>query len=515
MERVAMYLRKSREDIEAEKQGKGETLKKHREALFEFAKNQKLNVIEIYPEVKSGEKLIYRPEMQRLLDDVENGEYQAVLVMDIDRLGRGDMQEQGLILNAFRESNTKIITPGKTYDLRDESDELMTEIQTLFARQELKIITRRMQRGRVQSVKSGNYIGTRPPYGYEIRKEGKARWLVPHPEQAEIVKQIFDWYVNGDPIDGEMGANKIAAKLNGMGFKSYTGRSWESPSILSILKNEVYLGIVQWKKKEYKKTQTGRESKARPRDQIISAEGKHEALVSQATFQKAHERLKKKYHSPYQLTNGIANPLAGLIRCGKCGRAMVLRPYTNQASHIMCTNKECDCRSSRFEFVEKAMLQALRKRIADFEVRRSEFESSIDEINASELKRTALVNLEKEKEELERQKAKLFDLLERGIYDDDTYLERSKNLAERIQSNKDRIEQISGEMNEDEERVRLQREMIPLLKSTIDLYEDSAEPGEKNTLLKAILSKIEYKKERHQRNDDFEIRVFPKTNQNR
>lgn len=71
--------------------------------------------------------------------EVEAGEYDAVLVMDIDRLGRGDMQEQGLILNAFRASDTKIITPSKTYDLNDESDELMTEIQTLFARQELNL----------------------------------------------------------------------------------------------------------------------------------------------------------------------------------------------------------------------------------------------------------------------------------------------------------------------------------------------------------------------------------------
>jgi site-specific DNA recombinase len=97
MERVAVYLRKSRADIEEEKKGEGETLTKHRKALFKFAQQQNLNVIEVYSEVKSAEKLIHRPEMQRLMDDVENSKYDAVLVMDIDRLVRGNMQEQGLI----------------------------------------------------------------------------------------------------------------------------------------------------------------------------------------------------------------------------------------------------------------------------------------------------------------------------------------------------------------------------------------------------------------------------------
>lgn len=159
---VALYLRKSRADEDAERRGEGETLAKHKTALLKLAKQLKLNIIRIREEIVSGETLVHRPEMLQLLKEVESGEYDAVLVMDIDRFGRGNMQEQGLILETFRSSKTKIITPRKTYDLMDEFDEEYSEFEAFMARKELKIITRRMQGGRKRTAEEGNFIGTRP-----------------------------------------------------------------------------------------------------------------------------------------------------------------------------------------------------------------------------------------------------------------------------------------------------------------------------------------------------------------
>jgi len=507
MERVAMYLRKSRADLEAEKKGEGETLTKHRKALFKFAQQQNLNVIEVYSEVKSGEKLIHRPEMQRLMDDVENGKFDAVLVMDIDRLGRGNMQEQGYILNTFRASETKIVTPTKTYDLMDESDELMTEIQTLFARQELKIITRRMQRGRVQSVEAGNYIGTRPPYGYEIVKEGKSRWLVPHPEQSKVVTMIFEWYTDDT---SKIGTAKISNRLNEMGLKTYTGISWAPSSVLTIIKNEVYIGRMQWKKKKYDTTAEGRTTIARPKEDIIDAKGKHEPLVNEEMFAKAQEILKGKYHVPYQLVNGISNPLAGLIRCAKCGYAMTLRPYSRQESHLKCPQKECDCRSSKFEFVENAVVSALKDWLKSYKLEIGKNKPSNRSERNAELKQMAVNSFAKEREDLELQKGRLHDFLERGIYSEDVYLERSQGLAIRMDETNKSLERAEQELTEELNRETKQNNIIPLITNVIKLYERSTDQGKKNTLLKSILEKIEYKKESHQRNDEFEIELFPK-----
>jgi len=113
MERVAMYLRKSRADLEAEARGEGETLSRHKKILLTVAKQKGLNIVKIRQEIASGESLIHRPEMMELLKEVEAGLYDAVLCMDLDRLGRGNMREQGIIMETFQRSGTKIITPRK------------------------------------------------------------------------------------------------------------------------------------------------------------------------------------------------------------------------------------------------------------------------------------------------------------------------------------------------------------------------------------------------------------------
>ena len=107
----AMYLRKSRADYEAEARGEGETLAKHRETLLAVAKARGLTVTDVFSELVSGDTIAERPEMQRLLRAVERGDYDAVLCMDVDRLGRGDGADQSAILKTLKYSDTIVITP--------------------------------------------------------------------------------------------------------------------------------------------------------------------------------------------------------------------------------------------------------------------------------------------------------------------------------------------------------------------------------------------------------------------
>ncbi|MEG2848325.1 MAG: recombinase family protein, partial [Bacilli bacterium] len=93
--KTCIYLRKSRADIEAEQNGEFETLTRHKTTLLKVAKDRNLDVVEIKEELVSGEYIEHRPKMIELLKEVENNKYDAVLVMDVDRLGRGNMQDQG------------------------------------------------------------------------------------------------------------------------------------------------------------------------------------------------------------------------------------------------------------------------------------------------------------------------------------------------------------------------------------------------------------------------------------
>ena len=130
--KTCIYLRKSRADEELEKKEDVDTLASHRSTLLEVAKNQDLNVIEIKEEIKTGDSIAKRPKMIKLLEEIEKNMYDAVLCMDIDRLGRGDMQDQGRIINTFKKTNTLIITPDKTYNLNNDLDEEMTEFKTFL-----------------------------------------------------------------------------------------------------------------------------------------------------------------------------------------------------------------------------------------------------------------------------------------------------------------------------------------------------------------------------------------------
>ena len=104
MRPYCIYLRKSRADMEAEAHGEGETLARHEKLLLEVARHSQYNVTQIYREVVSGETIAARPVMQHLLQEVEQGLWEGVLVVEVERLARGDTIDQGIMAQAFKYS---------------------------------------------------------------------------------------------------------------------------------------------------------------------------------------------------------------------------------------------------------------------------------------------------------------------------------------------------------------------------------------------------------------------------
>lgn len=496
--KICIYLRKSRADEELEKTlGEGETLSKHRNALLKFAKENKLNVTDIKEEIVSGDSLFFRPKMLELLKEVENNMYYGVLVMDIDRLGRGGMKDQGIILDAFKESKTKIITPLKTYDLDNEMDEEITEFKTFFSRRELKTINRRMQGGRIRSIEEGNYIATNPPYGYDISFIKKNRTLKINEDEAPAINLIFKLYIEGN------GASAIANELNNLGYKTKLGNNFSPSSVLTIIKNPIYIGKIPWKRKDIKKSKTPgkvKDTRTRDKSEWIIADGKHPAIVTNEIWESAQKILKGRYHIPYQLSNAPVNPFAGIISCGVCGKKMVMRKARG-INRLMCIYK-CGNKSTRFDNVESDCLEALKDYLSNYsaEIKNSIKKEDIDMYSIQ------ITNLKKELTTLNNQRLKLFDLLERNLYDEDTFLERSKNIN-------DRIENITHTLKSLEKKVKKNsytsyEEDIKHFKNVLDAYNLTKDVSKKNNLLKSILYKIEYTKT--EKGKDYEIKLFPK-----
>ena len=116
------YLRKSREDEERERFGKGETLARHKRIIESLAMENGHEIKEWYPEMVSGETIAGRHEIKRLLTDLADGKWDAVYVVEASRLGRGGGADQEKIINAFRYTDTYLITEMKTYDPHSRGD---------------------------------------------------------------------------------------------------------------------------------------------------------------------------------------------------------------------------------------------------------------------------------------------------------------------------------------------------------------------------------------------------------
>ncbi|MBP2650689.1 MAG: Recombinase [Firmicutes bacterium] len=510
-EPACFYLRKSREDHEAETRGEGETLAKHRKALFKLASEYGVTIAKVYEEIVSGESVIHRPAMLTLLQEVEIGRWRSVWCMDVDRLGRGGMQDQGLIIDTFKTAGTKIVTPRKIYDLSDEFDEEYTEFEAFMARKELKIITRRLQSGRRRSVEDGNYIAAKAPYGYVIESLPTGRTLVPHPEQATVVQLIFELYTNDQP-ELRLGSTKIANELNRLGYATYTGKSWDASTVLFILKNEVYAGRVQWRKREEQKASSPDKKeviRTRPREEWIDVPGKHPPLISPALFAKAQQILKAKSHVPCTKSRGMTNPLAGLIKCGLCGNSMVYRSYTRQKySHLVCYNPNCINKSSRFDYVETAVLEGLRSWLGAYHTK----------FLAAPVPNSCLVNvttktlhrLEKELTACNFQKDRLQDLLEQGVYDSATYFARYYKITMRITELQMAIRQAKLLITK-EQATNCNHELTTIPdEKLITAYEKTADPSLKNNLLKVVLEYAVYVKSPDQRGPEFALTLFPR-----
>lgn len=519
-----LYLRKSRADAEAEARGEGETLARHEKTLLELAKKLNLNITQIYREIVSGETIAARPVMQQLLSEVEQGVWAGVLVMEVERLARGDTIDQGIVAQTFKYSDTKIITPVKTYNPNDEFDEEYFEFGLFMSRREYKTINRRLQRGRIASVKEGRYLGSVTPYGYsKVRIKGDKGWtLEPVEEEAKVIRLIYELYTEGEEVNGvrtRLGVSKIANRLNQMKIPPKKGDVWVTPSIRDILINPVYCGKVRWNwRQTVKRMEDGEVRKSRPRnhaEDTIVVKGLHMPIVSEEIFNKAQELMSKNPPRPVGERNTVQNPLSGLVVCGFCGRRMVRRPYQQPGSTptLMCPLSGCPNVSSDLELVEKRILEALSEWLENYKLNWNT-DAPTPSSSAVALTKAAVDKAEEALKTLNGQLARTHDLLEQGIYDTDTFLLRSRELTERIGAAQKNLADLRKALGEAEAREVSQNEIIPRAEKLLELYPLLPTPAAKNDMLKEVLEKVVYTKSvRGKRNgpkDNFEIELFPK-----
>lgn len=490
---AAVYLRKSRmeEGLDTE-----EVLRRHRQGLDECAQRHGLDIVDYYPEVVSGESLYARPQMLRLLEDVEAGRFDAVLCMDLDRLSRGRMKDQGIILDALKDSGTLIVTPDKVYDLSDEIDDELAEFKTFMSRREYKIINKRLRRGLQRSIQDGCYVAN-APYGYKKVTIDRRPTLEIYEPEAKFVRLMFDMYASGT------GCTLIAHQVNAMGAKPHRSASFNRSSVAQILRSPTYIGKVVWNQKTHIKKNTKGNQKHitiyNPREKWTITDGLHPPIIEKALYDKVQDIMAGRYH-PAHNDGTIKSSLAGLVKCANCGGNMQRMVFKNQQQYLVCTRKGC-CAAAKLELVEARILSHLQDTLLKIELKQPDHQKDLAPLE------NAAAAISKELTAANRQKARLHELLEIGEYDLPTYRERMSAVKEKISDIERRLEDARRRL--DQAKAYEPTVQAENIRAVLDAYQFS-DAAHRNALLHSVIEVITYRKAKKTKPADFDLEFILK-----
>ncbi len=507
---VLVYLRKSRSDdplLSVE-----EVLAKHETILDEWAEKYldgKVPEGNKFREVISGETIDDRPEVQKVLKLIESPKYKAVLIVEVQRLSRGDLEDAGRLIKLLRYTNTLVITPPKTYDLSNEYDRDMFERELKRGNEFLEYQKKIMNRGRLLSVSQGNYLGNRPPYGYDkvwvMDGKKKCPTLQENKEQADVVRMIFDMYVNQD-----MGRPSICYRLDELGIKPPKGERWSPHALKDLLENVHYIGKVKWNwRKTVKIIEDSEVVTTRPKSKIgeyLIYDGKHEAIISEELFMQAREKQEKNHRA--KPNTKVRNPLAGLVYC-QCGRAMSLRIYKKRdgsqrsPSRILCDNQAiCKTSSALYSEMIEKVCDILKECIQDFEMRIQNDDKDSQKLHDNLIKRLKAKQEELNKKEISQWEKYTEEGMPKHIFD---------KLNEKVLKEKEEVHQALCKAYESMPAPVDYEERLIRFRDALDTLQNPEAPAElQNKLLKACIERIDYNRGKAVRTPSQQICYYDK-----
>lgn len=513
-EEVLDYLRKSQSDdplLTVE-----EVLAKHESILDEWAEKHlggKVPEKNKFREVVSGETLKERPEINKVLRLIESPKYRAVKIVDPQRLTRGDLEDIGRIMKLLKITNTLVITPERIYDLRDEYDWNAFEAELKRGNDYLKYTKKILNRGRLLSVSQGNYIASIAPYGFDkttvMDGKRKCPTLKENKEQADVVRMIFDMYVNQD-----MGRPSICYRLDDLGIKPPKGEKWSPAGLKDMLENVHYIGKVKWNwRKTIEIVEDGEIRKSSQKSKVgeyLIYEGRHDGIIPLELFQAAQEKQGRRHRA--KVKTKVRNPLASLLFC-KCGRAMSLRFYKNAdgteraPARLLCDGqKYCKSGSALYEEMIDRVASILEQCIEDFEIRISN-----DTGDSAKLHAELIKNLERKMKDLQARELSQWEKQSDPDPAQRMPAEIFKQLNEKLLREKDEIQQALCKAYESmpdpvdyEEKLKMFRDALNALK------DPEVEAKEKNRLLKACIERIDYSREKPERIKSQQVRYYDK-----
>ena len=321
--KAAPYVRVSTADQAAH----GLSIPDQLQAMVSAADQRGLDLIDAYVEPGATARHDKRPVFQRMISDAfqKPPPFQVIMVHSLSRFFRDEIEFEVLRRRLAKNgveilSITQDFGDGPSAEIARRILQIADELNSL---ETSKHVTRTM----LANARMGFWNGSASPLGYisetvEIRGTKEKKKLKPHPTEAPLVVNIFDWYIDGDGVQGPLGMKAIARKLNDLGHRTRNVKRQDKSGLFTtgyiekILNNETYAGTAYYNQTDSK---TG---EARPKSDWVAVDVP--ALVTRERWNRAQqlraERDPKKT-PPRRTTNDVL--LSGLVHCAACGRPMV------------------------------------------------------------------------------------------------------------------------------------------------------------------------------------------------
>ena len=459
--RVALYAR-----VSTEEQKDGQTIDSQIGELDHFARDRGWPITDVYKDDGWSGGLLARPELDRLRDDASKNKFEAVLINDVDRLAR-DVSHLGIVKRDFERRGIQLIFKKLPNEV-SPTHNLMVNILGSFAEFERELILDRTRRGRRHKVEvRQEYIGTIAPYGYHYtpKNNGKEGYLEIAPEEASIVRQMFEW-VDKDGLS----ARKVTARLSSLKIRPRKGGdAWGSSSVIRILRTETYAGVWHYykfegcepikpsKEKKYRRSAKG-SLRRRPKSEWIPVVLPEKLrIVDRDQWQRVQEQLdRNKAFSPRNSKHNYL--LSGLVECGGCGAR-----YCGDPNHGRFYYR-CYARCKRFssvreeildDIVWKAITEAVLNPslIADQWARREKAKTKLQQNRQGRLQ-----ELETARAEIKREESRVIEAYRQRILS----AEQLAQELDQIKARRDALDVRMATLKQEEEDVpfRVTRETI-------------------------------------------------------
>ena len=433
MKKAGLYCRVST-DIQME----GYSIDAQKDFLKSYCKMHEIDNYEFYIDGGYSGSNINRPDMQRLIEDVEDHKIDIVVVFKLDRLSRSQKDTLYLIEEVFNPNDCGFVSIKENFDTNTPFGKAMVGILSVFAQLERETILERTRIGRKKRAEEGLWYGTgNLPFAYDY--DEKKGILVPNKEKVEIVNKMVELYLQGMPMT-QVGA------LFGL----------QDQTVRSIFTSPVGLGKIPYK------------------DEIF--EGQHEPIMTQETYDKLQQKMKERAVT-YKHANYL---LAGKIVCGKCGAKYRYQKAGTSSIRLYCYSqqtskknliKDANCDNRRYYDYE--IEDYVIKDLISMSLDESKFRHNMNmnDINVSQARIDRIAQIDK-------QVVNLLDYISEGIA-----VEETKEKIRKLQEEKEKIQK---ELSDEKAKERKSENLKVVISDLNTAWKTMTNEEQRNKVLEEI-----------------------------